>query len=152
MANLEWPLLVEEDEGDDVTAAQYLLWCAGASGFDPDGPDGVFGEITKDAVMWFQRKAHLTPVDGKIGKDAWTKMTDGTTIPDSLLEYGSTGHCVGAAQVELRKHRLYQGMIDGDYREKTQNAVRNFQQKVGIPNNGNVDKVTWQNLICRSSI
>jgi peptidoglycan hydrolase-like protein with peptidoglycan-binding domain len=147
MANLTWPVLKKGDQGDDVAAAQFLIWCAGRE-LDPDGE---FGQHTEDGVKWFQQKAQLTP-DGVIGEKTWTKMTDGRTVPGSTVKRGSTGHCVGAAQVELRKHGLYQGKIDGDFGTHTQDAVRTFQGKVGIAVDGVVGPVTWQNMICRGHI
>jgi peptidoglycan hydrolase-like protein with peptidoglycan-binding domain len=152
METLRWPVLRKDPhtEKEDVRAAQFLLWCA-RDELNLE-PDGKFGDDTYDAVVWFQKKAHLEPT-GVIDENTWVKMTDGTTIPGSWVKRGSgKGHCVGAAQTELRKHGLYHGDIDGDFGENTERAVRMFQEKLTIPENLVVGKETWRNLICRSHI
>mgnify|MGYP000713517821 FL=1 len=50
--------------GDDVTKVQKKLI---QYGYMTGTADGRYGEKTRDAVMWFQRKNGLT-VDGKIGR------------------------------------------------------------------------------------
>jgi peptidoglycan hydrolase-like protein with peptidoglycan-binding domain len=148
MATLQWPVLVKGAEDDNVKAAQYLLWCWRES--PKLEPDGVFGKNTEDAVKAFQHAAHLHE-DGRIGEETWTRMTDTKTIQGSLLKKGMKGHCVGALQAELIKNRELRPPIDGDFGELTDAAVRRFQRKAGITEDGRVGVTTWQNLICRGN-
>ncbi|UPY36590.1 peptidoglycan-binding protein [Sediminicoccus sp. KRV36] len=56
--------------GEDVRMAQLALIRAGALRADPDG---VFGPMTRDAVLAFQRREGLA-ADGVIGPQTWSRL------------------------------------------------------------------------------
>ena len=60
-------VLRKGERGDAVELAQSLLH---AAGFDPGPVDGIFGSLTHDAVVAFQRDRALG-VDGIVGAKTW---------------------------------------------------------------------------------
>lgn len=129
-------------------------------------PDGIYGNQTMTAVSAFQR-AHGLPVTGVTDQDTWEAIV-------AVYEPAMTR--VGAAQVvELilhpsqvirrgdREPNLYiiQAMLlvlsqiygsispptqSGTLDEATATAVESFQALTGLPQTGEVDKVTWKHL------
>ena len=57
-------LLKKGSRGEDVKAVQKALHCY---------PDGIFGELTEEAVKYFQSGNSLT-ADGIVGKDTWPAL------------------------------------------------------------------------------
>lgn len=66
------PTLVIGTKGNIVAEAQELLQSAGVNLV----ADGWFGEKTKSAVMSFQRREGMKPVDGIIGPATWTRLLE----------------------------------------------------------------------------
>ena len=64
------PLLKKGDKSEAVKTLQRLLL---ASGFDPKGLDGHFGEQTRKAVVAFQKARGLTQ-DGRVGAYSWKAL------------------------------------------------------------------------------
>lgn len=56
---------------------------------------------------------------------------------------GATGSCVSLIQKRLTDLRYNPGPIDGRYGSQTTSAVRLFQQKAGLPQDGIVGPQTW---------
>jgi peptidoglycan hydrolase-like protein with peptidoglycan-binding domain len=99
--------------------------------------DGIFGPETRAQVIAFQKKHGLEP-DGKVGKDTWPMLV----LPASP---GDTGPQVEAVQDLL--HRAGQPSdITGVYTAATQQMVRDFQRRQGLPDTGAVDEKTWLSL------
>ena len=67
------PLLKQGMEDDAVTTVQQLL---AARGYYAGDCDGIFGELTKRAVMAFQADAGLE-TDGEVGGRTWGKLVRG---------------------------------------------------------------------------
>jgi peptidoglycan hydrolase-like protein with peptidoglycan-binding domain len=45
------------------------------TGYQPKlAVDGKFGSKTKNAVRWFQKKYHVKPYDGIVGKKTWKEL------------------------------------------------------------------------------
>jgi peptidoglycan hydrolase-like protein with peptidoglycan-binding domain len=53
---------------EDVRLAQRLL------GFSAEEQDGIFGELTEKAVIWFQRRNRLKEIDGVVGEETWIAL------------------------------------------------------------------------------
>ena len=68
--SVKLPLLKQGMEDDAVTTVQQLL---AASGYYTGDYDGIFGELTKRAVMGFQADAGLD-TDGEVGGKTWDKL------------------------------------------------------------------------------
>ncbi|MER7668320.1 peptidoglycan-binding protein [Kitasatospora sp. NPDC096128] len=131
-----WPLVRNGDRGDNVTTVQYLL---AARGF-ATGVDGAFGPGTEDKVKSFQSANGLTPVDGIVGGDTWSKLI-------VTVRSGDHGDAVKALQVQLNAHGAGLG-VDGAFGPGTDAKVRNFQQSAGLtPVDGIVGPATWGALL-----
>ena len=68
--NVNLPLLKQGIEDDAVTTVQQLL---AAKGYYTGDCDGIFGELTKRAVMAFQADNDLE-TDGEVGGETWAKL------------------------------------------------------------------------------
>ena len=130
-------------------------------------PDGIFDVETENAVREFQRIFNLTQ-DGIVGKATWYKIvylfTGVKGLSDlnaeiisaagvsnqfrSDLRVGDTGTEVQIVQYYINFIAEFNNFIpavnaDGIYGEQTANAVRAFQQSVGLPQTGVIDETTW---------
>jgi peptidoglycan hydrolase-like protein with peptidoglycan-binding domain len=129
MAN--WPLMKEGDrdseESNGVIKVQLLLNQRGA-GLQADH---IFGPATAAAVRDFQ-KGNGLGVDGQVGDQTWPKLI-------VTVRQGDSGDAVRAAQTQWRflTH-------DGIFGPETDNAVRLFQESVGLEVDGVVGPKTWQ--------
>ena len=129
-------------------------------GYYKGSVDGDFGEGTETAVKAFQQQNGLT-VDGKAGaytqeklysssaKRAPSTVTNtpratatptprATAVPDTdvYLEVGSSGTKVRTLQNRLIELGWLDGEADGDYGEATAYAVKAFQKKHGLWEDG----------------
>jgi peptidoglycan hydrolase-like protein with peptidoglycan-binding domain len=84
--------------GRDVQRAQTIFVMMKALGFDQI--DGVFGAVTRNAVIAFQQGAGLV-ADGVIGDDTWKRMPADPDTP--LLRRGGVGNAVSGLQKGLLK-------------------------------------------------
>ena len=131
---------------------------------------GVFEEDTRDAVLSFQRIFNLVP-DGVVGKATWYKLVylySGILQLAELvsqgqqfvavefqfagpLEEGDSGPEVGILQYMLAllaqfDNSLSPMTVDGNFGPATTQAVRTYQQLVGLTPNGSVDETTWNSI------
>jgi len=60
-----------------------------------------------------------------------------------LLRRGDRGDQVRGLQLQLRRLGFAPGPVDGIFGPLTEQAVRQFQQSMGLPSTGLVDQVTW---------
>jgi peptidoglycan hydrolase-like protein with peptidoglycan-binding domain len=130
-----WPLVQKGDTGGRVRAIQYLLKARGAK----LTVDGVFGARTTTAVKAFQKLAGL-PVVGWVGPKTWPKLI-------ITVQNGSTGHAVSAVQWQLRHEYGFTMLaVDGIFGPKTKAAVKSFQKKYKLAQDGIVGPHTWMAL------
>ncbi|MCI9169667.1 MAG: spore cortex-lytic protein [Lawsonibacter sp.] len=131
---------------------------------------GVFDEDTREAVITFQRIFNLVP-DGVVGKATWYKMVylytgilqlaelvsqgqDFVTIQFQFsgpLAEGDSGPEVGILQYMLALLAQFDSSlspmtVDGEFGPATVQAVRTYQQLVGLTPNGYVDETTWNSI------
>jgi N-acetylmuramoyl-L-alanine amidase len=105
-----------------------------------NGPvTGYYGELTKAAVIKFQKKHGLNP-QGYLGPLTLTKIGIYTTTPKGGTEYGST--IITKVQEKLKNWGYYNGPITGYYGELTTKAVVFFQQKNGLKADGYLGPLT----------
>jgi peptidoglycan hydrolase-like protein with peptidoglycan-binding domain len=78
-----------------------------------------------------------------------TNCPDFVCPPRPDIEWGSKGKAVRDAQVHLNFWRATPRLtVDGDFRSKTDAAVRNFQRRRGLVVDGIVGPETWAALGC----
>jgi peptidoglycan hydrolase-like protein with peptidoglycan-binding domain len=129
--------------GRDVQRAQTIFVMMKTLGFDQI--DGVFGTVTKNAVMAFQETEGLA-ADGVIGDDTWKRMPADPATP--LLRRGGAGNAVIGLQKGLLKFGgagapTDPGAADGDFGPRTEAAVKAYQAQHSLPADGMVGPRTW---------
>lgn len=130
-----WPVVSKGATGGRVRAIQYLLDARGAK----LKVDGKFGPATESAVKAFQKKVKI-PADGKVGPMTWPKLI--ITVKD-----GSKGDAVSAVQWQLRNEYGFTKLaVDGKFGSATQAAVKSFQKKYKLSQDGIVGSKTWMAL------
>lgn len=95
-------------KGSDVTKIQKKLI---QFGYMTGTADGRYGEKTRDAVEWFQRRNGLT-ADGKVG--AKTAAALGVTLSGG--ESSSGGSAAASASIISADHRLLSKLVYGEAR------------------------------------
>lgn len=136
------------------------------SDIPPVNPDGVFGPETTQAVAAFQRLFNL-PVTGQVDEETWDALNEEYNrilaleqfptplqifpSADTVLKKGDTGDAVFALQMILnalarRYYNLLSFPLSGEMDDLTVAAVRNLQEYLRLPVNGEVDKETWDRI------
>ena len=113
------------------------------------GPiDGIAGPMTNRAIVAFQRERKLTP-DGKAGKQ--TRVALGRygrpLFGVRTLRRGKVGFDVSVLQFLLAKNGLPPTRLNSNFGPATEELVRTFQRKAGLPVDGIVGKTTRAALI-----
>lgn len=130
--------------------------------------DGVFGSLTRSAVLAFQRIFNLTQ-DGIVGQGTWNRISNiyvavtrlaelggeseplPTQRPTGVFRQGDSGYYVRLAQYFLRVISNYYSAvrpiaIDGIFGSGTRNAVMDFQRRFGLEVDGVIGPDTWNAL------
>ena len=128
------------DAGTRVSELQVLLNACGYS----LRVDGEFGSLTETAVRTFQQQ-HGLRVDGVVGSITWTTLEANIRPGARLLKLGHVGTDVRGLQELLHRHG-YATQKDGCFDVTTDRAVRRFQQKHQLEEDGIVDVTTWNQL------
>jgi peptidoglycan hydrolase-like protein with peptidoglycan-binding domain len=148
-------LLMFGDFGSEVEDIQQRL---SDLGYYYGEIDGDFGSATEAAVAAFQQDNGLTP-DGVVGpatRAALEGSSNGssdsgsdTSSPDDSYTYGSRilsqgdqGTDVSELQRRLRDVGAYDGSISGSFGSRTEEAVRLFQRRAGLTDDGIVGPAT----------
>ena len=129
----------------DVAGLQVALYRFGHY----KGPiDGIAGPVTNKAVVAFQRERKLT-ADGKAGKQ--TRVALGRygrpRFGVRTLRRGKVGFDVSVLQFLLAKHGLPPKRLNSNFGPATEELVRKFQRKAGLPVDGIVGKATRKALV-----
>ena len=105
-------------------------------------PDAVKEWLTKNG----KEVVAAAPASAEVKSTptATNSAVDVDSLPALVKDY--RGPAVKRAQRLLEKHGV-QCAQDGDFGPKTQSAVKQFQQKKGLPVTGDVDKATWAALL-----
>ena len=141
-------VLREGSRGAEVTRLQQRLI---ELGFLNTRATGVFGPLTKDAVLRFQRANGLTS-DGVVGHSTVTALfTPAQNNPvsnpiTSVLRRGSRGAQVTTLQNRLIELGLLNVSANGNFGPLTQSAVEQFQRTNSLTVNGTVDSETARKL------
>ncbi len=129
-------------------------------------PDGIFGRNTQNALSTFQRK-HGIPVTGVADASTWERLVEAydpalvqvsraeplqlILNPGQVMTRGSIGYNIYILQaILLALAEIYGSMIapdiTGTLDDQTSEAVSSFQYLSGLPQTGEVDKITWKHL------
>lgn len=118
-------------------------------GFYTGAITGIARESTYDAVISFQESRQLA-ADGMVGAATRERLFDESTgdeEEDMLpLTIGSRGDYVLNLQYGLRILCCSPGALDGVFGSGTEAAVRKFQGKYNLSENGIVNAATWNRL------
>ena len=99
--------------------------------------------------------AEDAPMDGPV-EETFTPRPAATPTPSPtpfvLLQYGSSGDAVLAAQERLTALGYYFGKCSGDLLEGTQSAVRRFQKYNGMKETGKLDEATFTRLFSDAAV
>ncbi|MCL2703119.1 MAG: peptidoglycan-binding protein [Defluviitaleaceae bacterium] len=134
----------------------------------PLSADGVFGNITRDAIFAFQSIFGL-PITGIVGQATWDRLMreaanadcgGGTTPPPPIPPFPGTNLSVGSRGENVRlvqqaintlapryPGRLWTLTADGVFGNMTRDAIFAFQSIFGLPITGIVGQVTWDRLM-----
>ncbi|MBS2036954.1 peptidoglycan-binding protein [bacterium] len=148
--------------GESVTALQSALNEKLGLSLDTDGK---FGRDTVAAVKDFQRQNGLS-VDGIVGTETRAallaeKKQAEPARPLDANQYELLNQQLGKGTLQLGSHNkeavttLQNALnergahlgVDGDFGNKTRQAVENFQRENGLPVNGKLDEVTRAALL-----
>lgn len=165
----ENPNISPEQSAAAVTQLQtFLLQLAF---FDPRIPfaavNGIFNDETRRALEAYQKISHL-PVTGQADRETWESLyadylrsQAAHSHPEPISPFpqadnyriptGEESELVGILHHMLRTIQLFHDDLgelpDGiRYDNRTENAVRIYQRKNGIPGTGQVDRATWDTL------
>lgn len=126
---------VTNDRIDTVLEVQKWLNSSYNAGL---ATDGIYGPLTKKALIKVLQKAWNVDVDGIYGP-----QTNGAV---ELLRKGSTGEAVKALQGLLVCNKYTQAYVDGDFGAGTYNSVIDYQRKNGLGADGMAGQETFSAL------
>ena len=150
-------------DGADVRELQRNLTTLGVY----NGPvTGRFRQLTKNAVVNFQRQNSIDPI-GVVGPQTQRairlalnqqvnppELSGNGNPPGRFCDYrreiigfGCQGDWVRQLQQRLKTLNYFSGNPTGYFGEVTRNAVVRFQQENRLPITGAVDSVTWGRIV-----
>ncbi len=167
-------VLSEGSTGSDVIELQFIIDYV--SPFYPTIPtvikDGVFGPITKNAVIEFQKTFGLVD-DGVVGVSTWNMLyevirgikqnapipsvelvppTGAAPYPGIPLSFGSVGPNVRLMESYLNTIRIVYTsipftIVNGVFDESTRISVVAFQQEFVLTPDGVIGPITWNKIV-----
>ena len=130
------------DQGDAVRDLQRRL---SVIGYSTEGEPHEFGAVTEAALRRFQSDRGLV-VDGICGPQSWNALVEAHhRLGDRLLYYRSPmmrGDDIAELQQRLGRLGFDPQWVDGILGPRTEKAVRQFQQNVGLRDDGVVGRDT----------
>ena len=114
-----------------------------------DEPTDYYGYGTEYALQLFQRK-HSLQVDGILGEQTMTALFSEDAMPYTVKK-GDRGTDVATIQERLKELKYFSGEITGEFGDRTETAVKNFQKRNGLYADGNVGPVTREVLFSDSA-
>lgn len=158
----EGVLLKQGMQGDEVKLVQTELK---KLGYFNDVSSGYFGEVTKQALMNYQKDRKFS-VDGVAGPAVWSALIGNNKLPAlsdkkssvssndtgntnflGKLQKGDQGDKVKAVQSKLNVlEYITKDNVTGYFGEVTENAVEKYQKAKGITVDGIIGKGTWSLL------
>ena len=150
--------LKKGSKGDAVKKLQQRLK---ELGYYKSSCDGSYGSVTVTAVKAFQKKNGLT-ADGVAGESTLKKLNSSSAVgandkkeevkEDSTLKEGAKGSEVKKLQQRLKELGYYKYSCDSSYGYRTVQAVKAFQKKNGLTQDGIAGETTLKKLNSSSAI
>lgn len=129
-------------------------------------PDGIYGPATLNAVTAFQRKYDL-PITGITDQQTWDTIVSvyepanirtGKAQPieilldaGQILTFGDNNPYIYLAQAMLLQlsedHPINAPVVTGTIDKETADAIIQFQKLTGLDESGDIDRITWKNLV-----
>ncbi|MEH2062803.1 MAG: peptidoglycan-binding protein [Nostoc sp.] len=125
----QYPTLSQGQTGAAVTSLQQRLRQLGY--FHPKAT-GIFGQITKDAVIAFQRNYRL-PANGIVNRQTWNTLMGSSPTP---ARSSLSNQQVRELQVRLRQLGYFKTNPTGNIGPMTREAVMAFQRNNRLPVDG----------------
>ena len=156
-------ILQKGEKGEAIKEVQLRLK---ELGYYKSTCDGSFGAVTENAVKAFQKKNGLTD-DGMVGETTLKKLNSTSAIAangkpadsaskietaDSVLRKGAKGDAVKKLQLRLKELGYYKSTCDGSYGDVTVVAVKAFQKKNSLPQDGVAGETTLKKLYAATAI
>ena len=135
-------------------------------------PDGIYGPDTTQAISTFQRRKGL-PITGVTDQKTWDQIVldyepalirinkaepiEIIMDPGKVYHYGDSSPYIYLLQsmlTQLSKTNpsIVQPNHNGILDSSTVNALSAFQELSNLPNNGELDKITWKHLVHQFSL
>lgn len=126
--------------------------------------DGIFGPITYQAVLDFQRESELSVIDGIAGKmtmdallQAYSPVKNSSdrnvsAANDQLIKKGMTGSSVLELQNELYRNGFLTAKPDGIFGNYTETALKKFQLYNGLAVSGLADRDTLDRVSSNAAV
>lgn len=135
-------------------------------------PDGIYGSQTRNAVYQFQRSRGL-PATGVTDQITWDRIVadyEAALIrlqpaqplqillePGQVLRRGSRNPCIYVIQAVLKTlSEVYESLpappLTGTLDEATADSIASFQYLSGLPQTGQLDKITWKHMALQYSL
>lgn len=126
-------------KGDKVKNLQSNL---NELGYKAGTPDGQFGSGTQDAVIRFQKTYGLTP-DGQAGTNTLNAISKSLNYKrNNVLAKGQVSEDVRNLQNNLKSLGYLSGTADGAFGAGTEAALKAFQKRHGLTEDGLAGKNT----------
>ena len=133
-------------KGDEVLQLQKRLF---ALGYLTTEPDGVYGKDTENAIKRFQQKSGFID-DGYAGPQTRT-MLFSDKAERNALGMGDSGSDVQNVQQRLIELKYLKDKADGYFGSNTEGAVKAFQKRNGLTEDGKVGAKTLSVLLSDSA-
>lgn len=133
------------EKSDEILKYQQRLQ---KLGYLTTTPDGTYGKDTVSAVKRFQELNGLI-ADGFLGYNT-IKTLNSSSAQANALKLGMEGSDVTKVQERLKKLG-YMSKVTGYYGQLTEDAVKAFQKRNGLAQDGTVGKVTMNTLTSSSA-
>lgn len=130
-------------QGDAVKKLQKNL---NSLGYNAGTPDGQFGGGTQTEVIRFQKTYGLS-ADGQAGPNTQQAIAKALNYKNNgVLSKGQVSDEVAHLQQNLKKLGLLSGTVDGAFGAGTEAAVKAFQKKYGLTEDGLAGKSTREKI------
>jgi peptidoglycan hydrolase-like protein with peptidoglycan-binding domain len=144
-ATISNPTLQIGSQGAKVKELQQLLNSRSSRDYQLV-VDGIFGAKTEKMVKTMQR-IYFLKIDGIVDSLTWKALNTNAPVDTPVLRRGSQGELVKRLQQALVEGEGQLKLaIDGIFGSQTEAAVKAFQRRVAITQDGIVGPKTWNVL------